>query len=65
MAIAATIVSAIAALGGVLFTILIVWFWGEFGDDVRDCSSPTLTQQQQQQCIEDRIDDRFHINSNP
>jgi hypothetical protein len=64
MSIAATIVSAIAALGGVILTILIMWFWGEFGDDIRDCSSQTLTEQQQQQCIEDRVNDRLGIDSN-
>ena len=34
LAIAATVVSALAFVAGVLITILIVWAWDEFGDDI-------------------------------
>jgi len=65
LAVAATVVSALAFVAGVLITILVVWAWDEFGDDIRDCSDATLTQQEQEQCLEDRINDRFGIEPSP
>lgn len=65
LAVAATAVGALALLAGIVLTILLVWVLNEFGDDIRDCSNPTLTDQQQQECLEDRINDRFGIESTP
>jgi len=65
LAIAGTIIAGLALLAGILVTILIFWVFDEFGDDIRDCSSSTLTQQQRDQCIEDRINDRFGIDESP
>jgi len=65
LSVAATVVSALAFVAGILITVLIVWAWDEFGDDIRDCSDESLTQQQQEQCLEDRINDRFGIDPTP
>jgi hypothetical protein len=55
------VVGALAALVGVLLTILILWAFDEF----RDCADPTLTEQQQKSCIDDRVNDRFGIDPTP
>jgi hypothetical protein len=65
LAIAATIVSALALLAGVVLTILLVWVFNEFGDDIRDCNRMGLTDQQKQTCLENRINDRFGIDQTP
>jgi hypothetical protein len=59
MAIAATIVSILALLGSILVTALVIFF----GDIVVDCADPDLTQQEQEDCIEDRVNDRFGVDS--
>ncbi|HEX5017405.1 MAG TPA: hypothetical protein VFX15_07455 [Actinomycetes bacterium] len=65
LAVAATIVSALAAVAGVLLTILILWVFDEFGDDVRECQNQSVTQEQLDRCLEDRVNDRFGIDSTP
>ncbi|MFL6070920.1 MAG: CD20-like domain-containing protein [Actinomycetes bacterium] len=65
MAVAATIVSALALLAGIILTILLIWIINVFGDDVRDCNNSTLTDQQQQTCLENRINNRLGIDQTP
>jgi hypothetical protein len=65
MAIGATVVSALALVAGVIITALVFWVFDEFGDDIRDCSDPSLTQQQQEDCLEQRLNDRFGIEPTP
>ncbi len=65
VAIAATVISVLAFLAGVLITILVIWVWDEFGNDIRDCTNSNMTQQQQDQCLQDRINDRFGIDPTP
>ena len=49
MGIAATIVSIMALLGAIAVTALVFWVW----DKVDQCADPNLTQQQQEQCVDD------------
>jgi hypothetical protein len=49
MGVAATIVSIVALLGAIAVTVLVIWVW----DRVEHCADPNLTQQQQDQCVED------------
>ena len=51
MPVAATIVSVLALLGGVTVTALVVWL----ADDVVACSDSSLTPDQQQRCLENRL----------
>jgi hypothetical protein len=59
LAIAATIVSTLALLAGVAVTAFVMFF----GDAIIDCSDPDLTPDEQTQCIEDRVNDQFGIDS--
>lgn len=59
MSIAATIVSILALLGGCVVTALVFYF----GDIVLNCSDPSLTPEEQQQCIQDRVNDRLGVQS--
>lgn len=59
MSIAATIVASLALVGGILVTLFVALFW----DIVVDCSDANLTSDQQQQCLEDRVNDKFGIGS--
>lgn len=61
LAVAATVVGALAALAGVLLTILILWVFNELSD----CTDPNLTSQQQENCVNDRVNDRFGIDPTP
>ena len=65
MAIAATIVSALALLAGIILTIVLIWVINVFGDDIRDCNNDMLTDQQKQTCLENRINDRLGIDQTP
>jgi predicted PurR-regulated permease PerM len=65
IAIAATIVSALALLAGIILTILLVWVFNQFGDDIRECNNANLTDQQKQTCLENRINDHFGIDQTP
>jgi hypothetical protein len=58
VAIAATIVGALAMVGAILVTLFVYFFW----DVIRDCTDPNLTPDQQSQCAEDRVNDRFGVN---
>jgi hypothetical protein len=65
MAIGATVVSALALVAGIIITALVFWVFDEFGDDIRDCSDPSLSQQEQEDCLEERLNDRFGIEPSP
>jgi hypothetical protein len=59
VAIAATIVGTVAMLGAIVFSI----FWIVFSDTIVDCSDPSLTRAEQDQCIEDRVNDQFGVDT--
>ena len=61
LAVAATIVSALAAVAGVILTIAILWLI----DKVEDCTDPNFTDAQREQCVEDRLNDSFGMKSTP
>ena len=58
MAVAATIISALVFLVGAAWTVIVVWIGVEFGDDINDCTQASLTQQEQQDCL-DRLAERL------
>ena len=55
MAVAATIVSALALLVAIAMSALTVWLAPVF----IDCSDSTMTSDQQERCIEDGLDEKF------
>ena len=57
MAIIGTILGVLALLGGILVTVLVIWF----ASSVDDCYDPDFTDAQIQQCIEDQVNDRFGV----
>ncbi|HVQ89088.1 MAG TPA: hypothetical protein VMT88_13010 [Actinomycetes bacterium] len=59
MAIAATIVSILALLVSAAMTTLVFWL----GDVFVNCTDPNLTQNQQERCIENGVNDKFGIQS--
>jgi hypothetical protein len=58
IAIAATIVGALAMVGAILVTLFVFYFW----DVIKDCTDPNLTSAEQEQCATDRVNDRFGVN---
>ena len=59
MPVAATIVSILALLGGIVVTALVFYF----GDIVLNCSDSSLTSEEQNQCVQDQINDRLGVNT--
>jgi hypothetical protein len=57
MAIAATIVSALALLVAIAMSALTVWL----GDVFVDCTDSSLTQNQQERCLENGLNDKFGV----
>lgn len=57
MAIAATIVSALALLGAIAMSSLTIWL----GDVFMDCTDSSMTQSQQERCLEDGLNEKFGV----
>ncbi len=57
MAIAATIVSALALLVAIAMSALTLWL----GDVIVDCTDSSLTSNQQERCLENGLNDKFGV----
>jgi hypothetical protein len=57
MALAGLILGILAVLAGIFWIVAAVFFAGTFGDTIENCSDPSLTEAQVQQCINDGVND--------
>lgn len=55
-AVAGTVLSGLALLAGIVITSIAISLFGT----VVDCADPDLTQSEQEQCVQDRLEERFN-----
>lgn len=62
LAIAGIVTGGLAVLLGIVVTLTVGSLFAAFGGDIVECSDPGLSQIEQQQCIEERLEESFEEN---